>query len=81
MFVLRGCDGKCLLLVPGHGFEEVCYQEGHRDGVWRQWDFDGNLINKCEYREGHPWQGRCRIYEGKAFSAIYKQGELVKLCY
>lgn len=73
---LRGwTNGTAFVGSMWSGYTEMTYRDGLRDGIWREWDRNGNLVCVCEYREGRPWEGVCKIYDGKGFRGVYRQGE------
>ena len=75
LFHLRGRTGP-IDYVHGDGSrEQRCYSKGVRDGIWKWWNKDEELINQCEYRNGEPWNGICRIRDGKNFLGEYKNGK------
>ncbi len=56
------------------GFQ-CSYVEGKAEGRSLEWDQNGNVIVRGSYRNGKPWEGRCYIYEGKAWRAVYREGK------
>ena len=55
--------------------ERWYYEDGKREGIWKRWNAAGALVNACEYRDGKPWDGMCRIFDQKEFYAEYRKGK------
>jgi hypothetical protein len=60
--------------------EECSYRGGARHGIWKEYAEDGTLKWQCEYKDGEPWNGVCRIREWKAFMAEFRCGKPYNGC-
>lgn len=65
LFQLRGRTGVVEYVDYDGSREQWRYVKGVREGVWKRWNKDGKLVNQCEYRNGQPWDGICRIRDMK----------------
>ncbi len=74
LYYLRGETGHVEMFFEDGSRERWYYEKGKREGIWKRWDATGELVNECEYRDGKPWNGLCRIFDQKEFYAEYKEG-------
>ena len=51
------------------------YVRGRRHGRWVVYDESGAVLSECEYRNGEPWDGVCKIIPMKAWEGEYKAGK------
>jgi len=75
LFQLRGQTGVIEYVDHDGSREQWRYLKGVREGIWKRWNKDGKLVNQCEYRNGDPWNGICRIRDMKEFYGEYKNGK------
>jgi antitoxin component YwqK of YwqJK toxin-antitoxin module len=61
--------------MPNGRKEQQYYKNGIREGIWKMWNKDGEVINQCEYRNGDPWDGICYLRDMKAWLCEYKKGK------
>jgi hypothetical protein len=75
LYSLRGESGHVEMYFEDGSRERWYYEDGKREGIWKRWNAAGALVNACEYRDGKPWDGMCRIFDQKEFYAEYRKGK------